>query len=126
MLRRETEEFETVEAVEGEIRDLVDRELVKPRAQAVSDSELATSNVSLLLQRVSATSVQEIDRLISELETMRDHLRHEGDRVQRDLVNYASTSQTAMQSIKGMSESLTPWKNAVDAGASRLRNRVGG
>jgi hypothetical protein len=71
------------------------------------------------LQRVSGSSVQEIDRLIGELQTLRDKLQSEGARVQREIIQYANLSQAAMQSTKIIAESLTNWKavpNVPNAG----------
>src|SRR5262249_41531109 len=55
--------------VEGEIREFVHSDVVGIRRQPESDSELVASNVNQVLQRVAGTSVQEIDKLISELQT---------------------------------------------------------
>jgi hypothetical protein len=97
--------------VEGEIRELVRREVVQPE----NESELVANNVNSLLQRVTGASVQEIDKLITELQTLRDTLQSEAARVQREIVEYASLSQAALQSTKIIAESLTQWKKVPDA-----------
>src|ERR671936_1070232 len=101
--------------VEGEIREFVRRDVATLRRQPESDSEMVASNISSLLQRVSGTSVQEIDKLIGELQTLREMLATEGARVQREIVEYATLSQSAMQSTKIIAESLTHWKKVPDA-----------
>jgi hypothetical protein len=101
--------------VEGDIREFVRRDVATFRRQPESDSEMVASNIGSLLQRVAGTSVQEIDRLISELTTLRDMLHAEGARVQREIVEYATLSQAAMQSTKVIAESLTHWKKVPDA-----------
>ena len=68
------------------------------------------NSVVTLLQRVAGTSVQDIDRLISQLQTLRDILQEQGARVQRNLAEYAHLSQSAMQSTKIIAESLAQWK----------------
>jgi hypothetical protein len=65
------------------------------------------SNIDSLLHHVSLNSVQEIDRLIGELEALKDQLRHEAEHVHRQIVGYASLSQAAVQSTKVIAESLT-------------------
>src|SRR5215475_2736415 len=85
-------------AVEGEIREFVRRDVATLRRQPESDSEMVASNISSLLQRVAGTSVQEIDKLIGELQTL---------------------SQAAMQSTKIIAESLTHWKKVPDAPSIR-------
>ena len=101
--------------VEGEIREFVRRDVVGIRRQPESDSDLVANNINQLLQRVAGTSVQEIDKLISELQTLRDTLQSEAARVQREIVEYATLSQAALQSTKIIAESLTPLKKAPDA-----------
>ena len=105
--------------VEGEIREFVRRDVATLRRPPESDSEMVASNISSLLQRVSGTSVQEIDKLISELQTLREMLANEGARVQREIVEYATLSQAAMQSTKIIAESLTHWKKVTDAPSMR-------
>jgi hypothetical protein len=100
--------------VEGEIREFVRRE-VNPGRQPENESELVANNLNTLLQRVTGTSVQEIDKLITELQMLRDTLQSEAARVQREIVDYASLSQAALQSTKTIAESLTQWKKVPDA-----------
>ena len=68
-------------------------------------------NLGTLMERVSLNSVQEIDRLIEELETLKIGLQDQADRVQRDIIEFASRSQSAMQSTRIIAESLTHWRN---------------
>ena len=46
-------------------------------------------------------------------------LHTEGARVQREIVEYATLSQAAMQSTKIIAESLTHWKKVPDAPSMR-------
>jgi len=106
-------------AVEGEIREFVRRDFASARRQPENEGEAVANNISSLLQRVSGSSVQEIDRLIVELQTLRDMLQNEGVRVQREIIQYANLSQAAMQSTKIIAESLTNWKKVPDAPSIR-------
>jgi len=101
-------------AVEGEIREFVRRDGANLRRAPETDSEMVANNITTLLQRVAGTSVQEIDRLIAELQTLRALLQEEGARVQRELAEYAHLSQSAMQSTKIIAESLAQWKKIGD------------
>ncbi len=105
--------------MEGEIREFVRRDVATLRRAPESDSEIVANNISSLLQRVSGTSVQEIDRLIAELQSLREMLSVEGARVQREIVQYANLSQSAMQSTKIIAESLAHWKSAGDQRSAR-------
>jgi hypothetical protein len=108
----------TESAVEGEIREFVRRDVATLRRSPEADSEAVANNIGTLLQRVAGSSVQEIDRLMSELHTLREMLQSEGARVQREITEYAHLSQSAMQSTKIITESLAKWKSE---GAARAR-----
>ena len=113
-------ETSTDTEMEGEIREFVRRDVATSlRRQPESESEMVASNINSLLQRVAGTSVQEIDKLITELQTLRDMLQSEAARVQREIVEYATLSQAAMQSTKIIAESLTQWKKVPDAPSLR-------
>jgi hypothetical protein len=71
---------------------------------------------------VSGASVAEVERVISELTNVRDMLRSEGERVQREISGYASLSQAAMTSMKIIADSLAQWKPA----SPQLRHGTGG
>ena len=103
--------IEVAIAVEGEIRELVRRNVAtKPGRQLENQCELVASNINSVLQRVTATSVQEIDQLITELQAMSDILNIEAERVQREIVQYSTFTQGALQSTKIIAESLQQWR----------------
>jgi chemotaxis protein histidine kinase CheA len=114
IFKRETAELEKIDEVEGEIREFVRRDVAGLGRQQRNDGEMVADNISSLLQRVSANSVQEIERLIGELKMLRDQLQHESERVQREIVEYASLSQAATQSTKIITESLNRWRQVPD------------
>ena len=101
---------ETVEVfskLEGEIRELVSRDTAAPRLGRGNDSESAAITIGSMLQHVSGTSVQEIEKLIAELQVLRDMLQKEAARVQREIVGYAALIQNARRSMATISESLS-------------------
>src|SRR5829696_9841421 len=98
--------------VEGEIREFVRRDSGfwrRPRP-ATETTELSSDTANSLIQRISGASIEEIDRAIVELQGMRETLKREGDRVQRELTSYASTTQAALSSVKSITDSLSQWK----------------
>ena len=108
---RTAEHDQTVEEVKGEIREVVCREVVtNPGRQPENESELVASNINSLLPRVTARSLQEIDNLITELESSRDMLQSEAARVQREVIQYSTLSQAALHSTKIITDSLTQFK----------------
>ena len=116
-----------VSEVEAGIRDFVRNDIAYLRRPAVSspetpplepNTETTVNNVNSLIQRVAGTSLAEIEKLISELESLRDLLHAEGQRVQREISGYAQLSQAAMKSTRMIADNVTQWKRAADG----LRN----
>jgi len=75
---------------------------------------MIATQVNSLIQRVSITSVNEIDKLISELQSVRDFLHHESQRVQREISGYTQLSEAALKSTRIITESMSQWKNTGD------------
>jgi hypothetical protein len=118
--------FAAVSEVEAGIRDFVRNDIAYlrrpvggtsiPEAPPPLDasSEAAVNNVNSLIQRVAGTSLSEIENLISELESLRDVLHAEGQRVQREISGYAQLSQAAMKSTRMIADNVAQWKRAAD------------
>ena len=106
--------------VEGEIREFVRRDVATLRRTSMDPgNDLITNNVNSLVQRVSATSTQEIDRLIAELQGLRNYLQSEGERVQREIAGYAQLSQSALASAKVIGEGMSQWKSSFESSRQR-------
>jgi len=80
-----------------------------------AESEVVADSISSLINRVAGSSVQEIDRLIAELHTLRNLLHHEGARVQREITEYARLSQSAMQTTNVIAENIAKFTIGADA-----------
>ena len=120
-----------VSEVEAGIRDFVRNDIAYLRRPAPSmlaspeippalepNTEATVNNVNSLIQRVAGTSLGEIENLISELESLRDLLHAEGQRVQREISGYAQLSSAAMKSTRMIADNVAQWKRAADG----LRN----
>jgi hypothetical protein len=107
------EDAPTPSEFEGEIREFIRRDVGHLRRAPTEASEQAVTNINSLLDRVSGSSVSEIDSLIADLRNVRDFLQTEGDRVQREIASYAQLSQVAMTSVKIIAESMSQWKSQV-------------
>jgi hypothetical protein len=115
-----------VSEVEAGIREFVRNDIAYLRRPSVpaetpaldANAEATVNNVNSLIQRVAGTSLAEIEKLISELESLRDLLHAEGQRVQREISGYAQLSQAAMKSTRMIADNVTQWKRAADG----LRN----
>jgi hypothetical protein len=64
------------------------------------------SNLSSVIERISGTSIIEIEQLITELQALRDYLLKEGQRLQREVTEYARLNQGAMESTRVINETL--------------------
>ena len=101
----------TAEQVEGEIRAFVRRDVsVFRRPRVENNNEVPIDGINSLIERVAGASVAEIEHVIVELTRVRDMLRTEGERVQREITGYASLSQAAMTSMKIIADSLAHWR----------------
>ena len=98
-------------AFEGEIHELIQRVAVVPSRQR-SEANAPAENINTLIQRVAAASTEEIDRLILELQGVRDMLRSEGERVSQAISGYASLSHASMTAMKVIGDNLKQWRTA--------------
>ena len=110
---------QAVTTFEGEIREFVRRDVSIPRRQrSETEADPVAESLNNLIKRVSGASMDEIDRVILELQGVRDMLRNEGERVTREIASYASLSHAAMTAMKVIGDSLTQWKSAPRPGQS--------
>jgi len=102
-------------AFEGEIREFVRRDVAtfrRQRGEGDTAADPAAENLNALIRRVAGASMEEIDRVILELQGIRDMLCSEGERVSGELAGYASLSHASMTAMKVIGDSLKQWKNA--------------
>jgi hypothetical protein len=100
--------------LEDDLRNSVRREVASLRRAPDNESQAFANNLGAMLERVAGSSLHEIDRIVGELRTMRDLLESEGERVKREIAEYAHLSQSAFQSTKIIAESLAQWKGVAD------------
>ena len=67
-------------------------------------------SIGELIDKVSATSIAEVEKLISDLQAVRNYLKAEGDRIQQEMARYAHLSDTASASVKIIAERLGQWR----------------
>jgi hypothetical protein len=119
---------ETVE-IDGEIRGLVRKEFATARVplpvatrlppQPAEGDDQGIGQANSLIQRVAGASMLEIEKLVAELQGLRDFLRGEADRVQREMTGYVHLSDAAMKSTKIIADSMSQWKQS--AGGTGLK-----
>ena len=84
-----------------------------PRQRPKEDG--TAGDLGSLIQRVAKTALQEIDSLLAELWRRRENLLSESARVQREIIEYAKLSQSAVQSTQIITQRLSSLKEVADA-----------
>ena len=106
-MKLEMTNFQSVAAnlvAEGDVCDLA---CAKPATQPETDTEVAP-----IIQKLGATSIADIDNLVSELQEARDYLQSEGERVRAETVRYISLTGAASASVKIIFDALRAWRTA--------------
>jgi hypothetical protein len=71
-----------------------------------SDHEMSSEDRSILLGQVSKISMDEIDRVIVELQTLRRKLAIDKDRIQRDMATYEGLNQQVVKLTEIITDSV--------------------
>jgi len=106
-MKLEMTNFQAVAAnlvAEGDVCDLA---RAQPAAQPETDTEIAP-----IIQKLGATSIADIDNLVSELQEARDYLQSEGERIRAETVRYISLTGAASASVKIIFDALRAWRTA--------------
>jgi hypothetical protein len=100
----------------------------KLSAQAETDAEIAP-----LIQKVGATSIAEIDRLLAELDEAKNYLRSEGRRIELEMARYTNLTQMTSLTAKIISDAVSQWhparnqqkSNASEVTAASIEDDIG-
>ena len=104
-MKLEMTNFQAVAAnlvAEGDVCDLA---CAKPATQPETDTEIAP-----IIQKLGATSIADIDNLVSELQEARDYLQSEEERIRAETVRYISLTGAASASVKIIFDALQAWR----------------
>lgn len=97
----------TVAVEKADVSNLVQQESPKLLAQIDDDAERIRSSIA----RLTSNSVDELETLASdltsELRELQEYLKSEGERVQREIMNYAHLNQDALAAIKNIIETTS-------------------
>ena len=96
---------------------------LRRRRDDVDPQNSATENLDVLIRRVSGASIEEIDRLLLELQRLRDTLCTKGERVTREIFEFARLSHAAMAATKMISDNLNQWKDGTPTNSERAGSR---
>jgi hypothetical protein len=106
-MKLEMTNFQAVAANLVAAGDVCDLACAKPDTQPETDTEIAP-----IIQKLGATSIADIDNLVSELQEARDYLQSEGERIQAETVRYISLTGAASASVKIIFDALRAWRTA--------------
>lgn len=83
----------------------------RPESEWHAAADVPFENMNELIRRVAGASTEKIDRVILELQGVRDMLRNEGERVSREIAGYESLNHASLNAMKLVNDSLRQWKN---------------
>ena len=86
-------------AIEGEVCDLA--------PTTVSTGTETDTEIAAFIDKVRATSIAEIDRLIPELQDAKNYLLSERERIERETVRYANLTLIASATTKIISDAVS-------------------
>jgi len=93
--------------VEGELRAILKSSASGiAHAKSLHETTSASSGGNPFIQQILAPSLKEIDRAIAQLQKMRDFLQSEGQRIEREMAQYAQLGEAAMKSTKIIAENM--------------------
>jgi hypothetical protein len=78
-----------------------------------TDGKIPAENLSEMLGRVSETSMGEIDNLAGEFQRLREKLRSDGERIQREIEEYTALSKQVTQLTQIIYESMGKIQGSV-------------
>jgi hypothetical protein len=79
-----------------------------------TDAQGSQLNIGEMINQISGTSISQTDTLIGELERVRNFLLSEGQRIQHEVTEYARLNHRALESARGITETLQRWRQGAD------------
>jgi hypothetical protein len=97
-----TSALQTLAGIESETRALI---------LAEAPSKLL-SETAAEIEKIGATSIGEIEKLIGDMQEAKNFLQSEGERIQRETARYTKLAQTASASIEIIFDTVRGWREA--------------
>jgi hypothetical protein len=96
--------------LDSEVKGLVQQESAKPAETAHTKIGIDAERIRSSIARLTSNSTDELEKLIAELERLREFLKSETGRVQREI-------GSVLDGIGIIIEAIAPWKTAGLTGA---------
>ena len=100
--------------VDSEVTDLVEQESIKPAQSPPAKVGVDAERIRSAIARLTSNSIDELEKLTSELEKLQDFLKSETARVQDEIGN-------VLAGVGVIVEAIAPWKSAGSASAANVR-----
>ena len=92
----------------AKLRANIDEAMVRDYNHA--DTSDATNELNKRIQVAAGASMDEIDRVIRELEGVRYLLRKEADRVSREIAGFVGLTNASMTAMQVIAQTIQKWK----------------
>jgi hypothetical protein len=102
--------FPVASALDSEIRDLLKQEGIKPIQTEQTKSEFDAERIRSSVARLASNSIDDLEKLTSELQQLQDFLKAETERVQHQIGD-------VLAGIGIIIETIAPWKTTGVSGA---------
>jgi hypothetical protein len=99
-----TTALQTLAAIERE-----SRKLILAEAPSTGSTEIE-AEIVLLVQKIEARSIAEIEKMIDEMQEAKNFLQTEWERIQRETARYMKLAQTASASVEIIFETVRGWR----------------
>jgi hypothetical protein len=100
---------------EGELRDILRRadNTELRREQNGVDASPSRENLTKLVSRVAGTSTGQVERVVLQLQSIKDLLHSEGERVNREIAGYVKLNDHATSAMQAISAALKQLSDVI-------------
>ena len=106
--------FSAKQMVDSEVRDLAEQESTRPAQTAPTKMEIDAERIRSSIARLTSNSIDELEKLNSELEKLQEFLKSETARVQGEI-------GSVLAGVGVIVEAIAPWKAGSVASAANVR-----
>jgi hypothetical protein len=104
--------LQTLVAIESESRDLIAAMESESRDQAPSPMAETDMDIAGVIQKLGATSIAEIEKLVDEMQEAKTFLQSEEERIQQEAARYMNQTQAVSESAKIIFRMVSAWRKA--------------
>ena len=116
---KQFEETDVTANIEEHLSALVRRDIAPSRyREREAAADPTSGHLNGLLQQVADASIEEIDRIILELQGVRDMLRGEGERLSDEIARYATLNNITITLMRSVADRLKHSKRTENGNAT--------